>query len=816
MSAALVGTPQFQSIFGTGAFATAGTITLLCAHAGVPVGAGAMANVGLPMAEVLQNFAENSTLVSNALAAPIANFQNLLLNAAPGAAPPAGNLLTLSGTPGANLTLTTGVDTPTTGFSGHGATATQAGAVFLAPAGSNTLGLSNTLNSGDVLLATGAAAGNSTLNFTAVTPVIGNPATAPGVTMTGVNAAIITNLDPGGAGFSGAITGLTAATVAAGSVGPVTLGLAGVGLSTALTTVTINASADFTAFMTPGALAAAPTGVINVNGGVGTALAPVIVDLDSGGATAGYAAFTINSAGPGGATTNDLVLDVGATATTNTATITVAGAEFLTLSGTALNIDVLHTFTGNAATPGPDTGGLNVTFTNADGAGNVAVTGGSGVNTFTFDETLAGAASFTAASTVNGGSGATNTLDIQADTGAILLAGVGAGITGIATIEHSTDLLGQTGNLTADLSQMGSALTFDLGGTYGVVPGTATVTVSNITNAQTVEFSGTGGFVTLDHAAPVATDVIQIEMDGTGPGPVTVDQLTVAAGIASVNISSIGSASDNVIFDISPLANNINISGGTHLTLGSDTAATGYQVLNGVINAGTDTGGVHVSLGAVGFGGGTFAAQTFTAGTGTNEANVFNNISDVIDFSKGGTDTVQFSGGTEVGAFSIANNLPLLSFIYNQVVGFTNANGNVNINTAAIPTSYTDTGLAVVGGDPTAVSNFTGASQVLTGPGQHFNFIDFATPANFAGDTPQSAFNAAIGANTIGVAAAANPFLFSLYDTATSQAILGTVTETGGTIATGDAVNVVGLLHMSQTDYTANGGATFASHVHFV
>jgi hypothetical protein len=61
MSAALVGTPQFQSILGTGAFATAGTITLLCAHAGVPVGAGAMANVGKPMAEVLQNFAENST-----------------------------------------------------------------------------------------------------------------------------------------------------------------------------------------------------------------------------------------------------------------------------------------------------------------------------------------------------------------------------------------------------------------------------------------------------------------------------------------------------------------------------------------------------------------------------------------------------------------------------------------------------------------------------------------------------------------------------------------------------------------------------------
>ena len=582
-----------------------------------------------------------------------------------------------------------------------------------------------------------------------------------------------------------------------------------------MTTVTINASADFTAFMTPGALAAAYTGVINVNGGVGLALAPVIVDLDSGGATAATQSFTINSAGPEGTTTErPRPRRRGDCHHQHTATITAAGAEFLTISGPALDIHNLHTCTGNGTTPGPDTGGVDATFTNADGAGNVAVTGGSGVNTFTFDETGAGLASFTSASTVNGGSGTTNTLDIQADHGAILLAGVGAGITGIATIEHTTSAAGQAGNLTAELSQMGSATTFDLAGTYSAVAGT-TVTVNDITNAQTVEFSGTGGFVTLNHATPlVATDVIQIEMDGTGPGPVTVAQLTVATGLASVNISSIGTASDNVISDVSLVANNINISGGTHLTLGSDTAATGYQVFEGVINAGTDTGGVHVSLDPVGVPIGALPSQTFTAGTGINVANEFISVALLVDFSKGGTDTVQFSGGTEAGIFPIANVAPLLA--YNQVVGFTTATDSVNINTAAIPTSYTDTGLAVVANDPTAASNFTGASQVLTGT--HANFIDFITPGNFTGDTAQSAFDSAIGANTITAnAAPAHPYLFSLYDTATSQAVLGTVTAgAGGVIAATDTVNVVGLLHMSQADYTAANGATFASHLHFV
>ena len=64
--------------------------------------------------------------------------------------------------------------------------------------------------------------------------------------------------------------------------------------------------------------------------------------------------------------------------------------------------------------------------------------------------------------------------------GAILLPGVGANITGIATVVHTGF---QTADLTADLRQLGSATTFDLAGAYTGF----TTTVSNI-GTQTVEY----------------------------------------------------------------------------------------------------------------------------------------------------------------------------------------------------------------------------------------------------------------------------------------------------------------------------------------
>ena len=824
MSAALVGTPQFQGIFGTGAFATAGTIALLCAHAGVPVGAGAMANVGLPMAEVLQNFAENSALVSNALAAPIANFQNLLLA---GGAAPAGNLLTLSGSPGANLTLTTGVDTPTTGFRGTGATATQAGAVFLAPPGTNILGASNTLNAGDNLVATGAALGNTTLNYTAVASLTGNGPDAVGVTMTGVNAAIITNLAGVGnlAGFSGTITGLTTATLAAGSTFDVALGAPGSGLNTALATVNVNAAHDLTATMTAAALAAAPTGTVNVNGGVVGAGAALNVDT---GVT-GYGSLTVNSAGPGGTTTNGFTLDTNAT---NTATITATGAEFLTLTGTALDIHNLHTFTGNGATP--DTGGLNVTFINDDGLGQVTATGGSGVNTFTFDETLAGAASFTSTSTVNGGTGGanTNTLDIQADTGAILLAGVGPNITNIATIEHTTGALGVTGPLTADLALMGSATTFDLAGTYldaALVP--QAIDVTDITALQTVEFSGSRGDLSLAHAAPAAGQVFDFTMSQNAPngpgGTLDLDALTVAlpalppGSVQQVNLHSMGNAANNDITDVSGVAANITVDGATHLTFGSAAGAYMFNpdVAGGAtINASAATGGVEAWLGNVGITNVTNAVQTFTGGSGTNVVHVLNLGGDTINFAAGATNTVEFNNVNADSGQELSN----INHQYNEVFGFA-AGNSVNINVANIGVALGAAGLTttqdvpVAAGDPVTPINYaTGTTPDGTTTPAGFNFVNITTPvATAPGETAQAAFNAVMGPNPPGfitTAGATNQTLGSFFDSTNGEAVYFVDTVATNPIEQFDAIAVVGLVHMTQTQYNT----TAASAVHFV
>ncbi len=497
------------------------------------------------------------------------------------------------------------------------------------------MGLSNSLNSGDNLQATGLAIGNSTLNYTAVDvgASLGNIPLAHGVTMNGISNAVITsNAVVAHAGFDGSITGLTTVTLTSlGSPGGfVDLGTVGPGLNTALTTVNINASQTLTADMTAAALAAAPAATINVGGGVGAGVA-----LNAVGSTTGYSALTINSTGPGGTTSNNLGLY---TTATNTATIIVTGAEALIITdpSTAMNIDNLHTFNANSSTAPdtPDTGGVTANFINTDGLGHVAVTGGTGVDTFNFDETGAGTAGFTTLSTVNGGTGTSNTLGIEADMGAILLPGVGANITGIATVVHTGF---QTADLTADLSQLGSATTFDLAGDYTGF----TTTVSNI-GTQTVEYSGTstaGTDLVLVAAPPVtATSVINFEMNAAAPeAALTLNELTVGPGLKAVDIDSTGPATANVITWALNIADNINVTGATHLTLGE--VGFAYQLPTGVIDAsGTAAGGgVTAFLFSTP---GSATAQTFLAGpTGTTNDAEFTNLGGgLANFTLNGAD----------------------------------------------------------------------------------------------------------------------------------------------------------------------------------
>ena len=201
------------------------------------------------------------------------------------------------------LMLTTGIDSPTQGFStGHGATATTAGAIFQADPAAGVLGLNNTLNTGDNLQDT---VGDGTLNFTAVLATAGllaNPGYATGVTMNGISTLNTTNqanllgigLLP--SGFQGNITGLTTVNDGfngIGSVAGVQLGNTGQGLNTVLQTVNINQFSGnplttgflpvFAGYIAASKGSTTNSLAVNLNGNIGSTKAAAIISIASDG-----------------------------------------------------------------------------------------------------------------------------------------------------------------------------------------------------------------------------------------------------------------------------------------------------------------------------------------------------------------------------------------------------------------------------------------------------------------------------------------------------------------------------------------------------
>ena len=292
------------------------------------------------------------------------------------------------------------------------------------------------------------------------------------------------------------------------------------------------------------------------------------------------------------------------------------------------------------------------------------------------------------------------------------------------------------------------------------------------------------GTLTLSHATPIGLlSTLSFTMDSTAtvaPLDLTVDHLVVAAtspALAALNVDSTGNAATNEISDVSGVAANVVISGGTALEFG-DSFADGYTLLNGTIDATATTGNVTTFLSLTTGAGSTTPAQTFIAGHGTDMVSVNNGGGDVIDFSVGGTDTVQFFKATATGTHPLND----VNHNYNNVLGFTAAHDSININTATIPTSFTDTGGLVATPIPpvttpvTALNFTTGTS--INGTLSHDNFIDIVSPVNTsAGETAQQGFAAAIGGllSGIQVATGAHNYLFSYYDATDSEAVLGTV-----------------------------------------
>jgi hypothetical protein len=403
------------------------------------------------------------------------------------------------------------------------------------------------------------------------------------------------------------------------------------------------------------------------------------------------------------------------------------------------------------------------------------------------------------------GGGSHNELEIQANGGTLLGAGVGPNITNIQVVEHIGTL---TGDLTFDMARSGSATELDLAGDYA----SHNVSVADLTNAQTVVYAGENlNDLTLANASALGQVNFTMAADAETPaGALTLNELTVGP-FEALNINSTGTATGNVITDVSHVQDSVSITGGTHLTFGSDTGA--YSLQHGEVAASADTGGVEAWLARIAGGGTGVAEQTFIGGTGNDIVHVMNFTGTVVDFSKGGTDAAEFRESLYFGGGDPLNDT---AHNFNQVVGWTTANDAININNhgafglaPGTPVSSTNDGVVGAGAPTNILQYVTG--DVINAAATPDNWIKIDTPISGAG-TAKAGFNDAMGAGHITVAAAAQSYLLSYYDLTDSQAVFVTADVARTTINAGNSVSVIGVVHMSQADYAALGSGS----LHFV
>lgn len=792
---------QFFNTYGVGPTAppTAGLITALYENvlerAPDQAGLNFWLNSGLNASQLLEEFAQSGEFIQNTNPNIIA-FQNAEVAGNPPVPPT--SLFDVETT---GFTLTTGVDT---------FIETVDNPVFNAPPGANVLGPSNTLNTGDNVEST---AGNGTLNYTAVASPLGNPTLAGGVTLTGVSTANILNTSFGTAGFSGNVTGLTDVSVLAGTVGSVLLGLPGAGLNTALETISINASEDFTAWMTNTALAGNADAVALILSGVSDNLDPDDTDIDLN-VTAGTNAYEELNITSTGGTLNELDIDTNGD---TTALITVDGAQDLTLLETSSVLDLanLETFDGTEATGNltvafngvgdvvVDGGSGDDDFTFPAGAGAVTVRGNGGDDVFTFLADNGDPTTFGVEDLADGGAG-DNRLRLQADEGVLLGAGVGASIVNIQTIEHFTNGVAN-GDLSVDMAESGSATVLELAGIYDFFFPTNDVDVTNLTNADSVVFSGDNiDDLTLLHTSAVGTVNFTMAQDAVG-GTQFISDLIVPSGII-VNLTSGGNADLNEIDDVNFVDANMSITGATNLSLGSGDA---YNFDGGIIDAAAFTGDLELFLGT--------GSQTAIGGSGNDHitietpsnVGIFFLQADVIDLSAGGADTVAFLAATDFTFGSLAPG----AADYHHVIDFT-LDDVIEIDTGLSSLGGLDDTAGGFAGNPPTVGVYNNNTTVDFS-GSPIDFIKFSTPVTTAGLDADDAFDSAIntnfvtGANYIEVALSGDDFLVALYDSTNSQMVLyvAEANNPGGpvptSINTSSSLDVVATVGMSFADYQA-------------
>src|SRR5262249_24955277 len=96
--------------------------------------------------------------------------------------------------------------------------------------------------------------------------------------------------------------------------------------------------------------------------------------------------------------------------------------------------------------------------------------------------------------------------------------------------------------------------------------------------------------------------------------------------------------------------------------------------------------------------------------------------------------------------------------------------------------------------------------------GAAFNLVDVITPVNAGGLTAQQADNAALGSGHINTGVGSHSVLVAFYDITDQQAVYVVDVQATNRMEAGDAVRVVGMVHMSQATFLSDNTA----FVHFV
>jgi hypothetical protein len=402
MSQALAGSAQFTTLYGvTGAtIATAATVTALCEGIlGTSPGSGAMLNVGLPVWQVMQNFAQSSMFIAET-SAPIVGFQNALL----AGATPTGSIFQFGGT-SATYALTTGNNTNSS--LGHPAPLT---ANDLITGIVNSMAASppaSTFGPGDSLTLSGATI--------SITDIANNGQNElAGLTLTGPYKLVITEDDSSGGYFNFNIDSGATNVESLNSTGDVYFTNLGAGANIEISGAATQTGASvFSSY-------AAPTGPVSFqfDGGVNgvsfyndaPGSAPTTETILSTGAANGNVAHydwveATNASGTVSAVTinatTSLVVGLDPSDFTSTATLTVSGAAplvdltpggddtFSTVSAAGLAAGALHLDASTSLT----------TFTGGGGGGNELLYDGEDLSA--------------SATAINGGGGTDNILSAQ-------------------------------------------------------------------------------------------------------------------------------------------------------------------------------------------------------------------------------------------------------------------------------------------------------------------------------------------------------------------------------------------------------------------